>query len=94
MLPFAREKLAWFEENNVKLLKWPAQSPDLNPIEHLWQQLDRRLGSRHFSNKADLFKTLKKEWHSIPLKNLIKLVDSMPERCREVIKANGLFTKY
>ncbi|KAJ4446042.1 hypothetical protein ANN_12728 [Periplaneta americana] len=36
----------WYAENNVHQLDWPAHSPDLNPIEHLWVELDRRLRSR------------------------------------------------
>lgn len=31
----------WFKDNNVKLLNWPFQSPDLNPIENLWDYVDR-----------------------------------------------------
>ncbi|KAJ4448935.1 hypothetical protein ANN_00327 [Periplaneta americana] len=38
--------MQWYADNNVHRLEWPAQSPDLNPIEHLWVELDGRLRSR------------------------------------------------
>ena len=42
----------WFAENNVEVLEWPAQSPDLNPIEHLWEIVDRKIVDRLFSKKS------------------------------------------
>ena len=49
----------WFAENGVKVLEWPSQSPDLDPIEHLWAHVGRQLKGKRFRNKDDLFAALK-----------------------------------
>ena len=85
----------WFSLNGVQLLKkWPAQSPDLNPIEHLWAILKKKLRGKRFKKEDDLWAAVQREWNSIPLEKLIKLVDSMPNRIRAVISAKGGPTKY
>lgn len=84
----------FMKREKVKVLEWPSQSADLNPIEHLWEELDRRVRCRNYSNKEDLFQALQKEWKNIPLDRIQKLVDSMPNRCEAVIKAKGYATKY
>jgi len=43
-------------------LEWPAQFSDLNPIEHLWDELGRRVANKKHSNKRVLFNTLSEEW--------------------------------
>jgi len=44
----------WFEDNQVTVLEWPAQSPDLNPIEHLWNDLKKRLPKHKITNEDQL----------------------------------------
>lgn len=87
---------AWFEEEGIKTLKWPAQSPDLNPIEHLWAHLKRKLGEYRESPGGvhDLWHRLKEEWVKIPKEVCQSLIESMPRRIGAVIKAKGGHTKY
>ena len=75
-------------------MEWPSQSPDLNPIEHLWEQLDRQISGRKPTSKHDLFKILKQEWEKINNNEVMKLVDSMPCRCQAAINAKGFPTNY
>ncbi|MBV2145656.1 MAG: transposase, partial [Wolbachia endosymbiont of Pissodes strobi] len=75
-------------------LHTPPQSPDINPIEHLWEELKRRVRKNEFSIKEELKARVTEEWSNIPAEVTRKLVLSMPNRLRAVIKANGYATKY
>ena len=83
-----------FRDKIAQTFGWPAQSPDLNPIENLWSYLDWKLKNRKPSNEAELFKCLQEAWEAIPTDYLMRLVDSMPRRCEAVIEAKGHSTKY
>jgi len=78
----------WFQDNGFKVLDWPAQSPDLNPIEHLWSILKFRLAaySTPPSSIEELWKRVEAEWEKIPKEECLKLINSMPRR---VASQNG-----
>ena len=84
----------FLSDNDVHILDWPSQSPDLSPIENLWKLLDREVKRKHPSNKRESEEVLRSEWEKISINALIYLVDSMPSRLREVIKNKGYATKY
>ena len=86
----------WFSDNRVELLDWPAQSPDMNPIEHLWDRMKRRLSGYNTipSSMHELWERVEAEWNSITVEECLKLIDSMPSRVEAVLKANGGYTKY
>jgi len=71
-------------------MDWPSQSPDLNPIEHLWDDLDRRLRSTRIPTSADaLFERIRMLWEPTSHETVQKLVASMPSRVQEVIKTKA-----
>ena len=96
---------ASFHQYNLTVMKWPANSPDLNPIEHLWTELKSRfykeweaLGSKKPSTRegatAIYIELLKRVWNEQLGDLLQRLVDSMPRRVAAVIAAKGGHTKY
>jgi hypothetical protein len=84
----------WKRQACIERLDWPSQSPDLNPIEHLWEQLGRRVRSRTPRNLKELTSCLVQEWNSMPSNAGDHLVKSMKKRVDEVIAAKGYPTKY
>lgn len=82
------------EDVNIRLLPWPAHSPDLNPIEHVWDILGRRMQGHACQSLNQLFGALREEWHAIPQEDLDDLIGSMPRRVGEVISKKGGHTRY
>ena len=70
-------------------LTWPPQSPDLNPIELVWDELDRTVKERQPASGQHMWEHLQDSWKSIPGDYLMKLVERMPRVCKAVIKAKG-----
>ena len=84
----------WINEKRIKVLEWPAQSPDLNPIENMWSIMKHHLGKINCTNKKMLLTEAEKVWQNIDRGLIEKLLSSMPKRCEEVLKNRGYWTKY
>jgi transposase len=78
----------------VNVLDWPAQSPDLNPIENLWSIIDHSLKDRKPNTVEELMQILQEGWDNIAEVTLHNLVESMQRRCNEVIRNNGYPIRY
>ena len=89
--PKHTSKLAkrFFEENQIEVLRWAAQSPDLNVIEHMWAELKRRYGEMTASSKADMLSKLNQIWLQLGAEYARKLVDTIYDRCIAVIEMKG-----
>ena len=75
----------------LSVIEWPAQSPDLNPIELLWEQLDRMVRKKCPSSQSNLWEVLQEAWGEISTDYLNKLTARMPKVSNAVIAANGAF---
>ncbi|CAD6189159.1 unnamed protein product [Caenorhabditis auriculariae] len=84
----------WFKSRRVNVMGWPSQPPDLNSIEHLWEELERRCANKKAKNCNEKFAQLLSEWNQIPMSTIDTLLNSMQRRCQAVIDARGFATKY
>ncbi|KAG0734448.1 hypothetical protein G6F23_012387 [Rhizopus arrhizus] len=87
----------WIDQQPFEALEWPPQSPDLNPIEHMWAHLKRQLFHSYEappSSMHELWKRIGQTWYAISKEECQKYIKSMPKRCAAVIKAKGRWTKY
>ena len=96
--------LEFLAENSIPVMTWPPQSPDLNPIENLWEEFKDQFHKQfielfdHSSKSLETCyrygKVLQEVWYNQGMKMVDALVESMPRRCQLVIEAEGGWIKY
>ena len=91
--PKHRSKLAvnWKRNNGVHEIYWPSMSPDLAPIENVWQLLKMNLRRKKIGNYRPLVSAIKRECKSLPSELAVNLVHSMNNRISEVTESHGDF---
>ena len=90
----AKTMQEWLRDKSLNVLGCPNQSPDLNPIDHLWRDLTKAVQRRSPSNLTKLERSCREEWEKLPNYRCAKLVASNPRRLEDVIAAKGYSTKY
>ncbi|UYV65892.1 hypothetical protein LAZ67_3005828, partial [Cordylochernes scorpioides] len=66
---------------DVQMFPWPPYSPDLSPIEHVWDIIGRRLHALPQPHSEDeLWQMVEREWRAIPQDAIRTLIDSLPRR--------------
>ncbi|GFW64705.1 transposable element Tcb2 transposase [Trichonephila clavipes] len=84
------------QSEDITRMDWLAYSPDLNPIEHVWDMLGRRIAARPTSTPClpEFRRVLLDEWCNIPQDLIDNLIPSMPKRCKACIASSGRHTPY
>ncbi|GFV54449.1 transposable element Tc3 transposase [Trichonephila clavipes] len=79
------------EREGIQRLVWPARSPDLNPIENVWDALGRQVAGRNYppTNKNTLIRALTEEWDKLPQQLLDNVVQSMVRHVECCITLHG-----
>lgn len=92
----ARITQAFLQQQNIDVLPWPSKSPDLNPIEHIWDELDRRVRQRPHKpiTLPELRQALQEEWDNLPQAVISTVIASMRRCCQAVVDADGGHTRY
>uniref|UniRef100_A0A8R1EQV2 Transposable element Tc3 transposase-like DNA-binding HTH domain-containing protein n=1 Tax=Caenorhabditis japonica TaxID=281687 RepID=A0A8R1EQV2_CAEJA len=87
---------SWLPRRSIKVLDWPACSPDLNLIESVWGILASSVykTGKQYNSISELKNAVKAEWNKIQPSYFENLSNSMPNRIFQVIQKNGGFTKY
>lgn len=92
----SRAVTAYLQNEAVTTLPWPAMSPDLNPIEHIWDMIGRRIQSLEppVQNLQELEAALHREWRQLTLGQIRRLTGRMRRRLEAVIRSRGGYTCY
>lgn len=85
----ARRTQRFLQDNNIEVLQWPAQSPDINPIENLWSQIQQQVDRMVVHGMDGLWQAAQDVWMNIEPQVFQNLIRSMPRRVELVIAANG-----
>ena len=85
---------AWFQKTSWKILEWPSQLSDFNPIENLWWDLKKAAVACKPKNIIELKAFAYEEWAKISQECYQKLVSGYASHLQQVITAKGCSTKY
>lgn len=86
------------QNRKIEVVDWPPFSPDLNPIESCWNWMKDYIEEKYGLEEKPTYPRLKgyveEAWRELPESYLETLINQMPARCKAVIEANGMHTKY
>jgi len=86
----------WLTERNIEILSWPANSPDLTPIETVWNDIKKAIRNEKVlpRTETEIKSAITRVWDNFSEYTIDKLITSMLRRCMEVIRQKGFSMKY
>ena len=91
----SRSTKEFLENHEIAVLPdWPAQSPDLNIIEHIWAEIKQKLQEKLATSLQNLWTRVEEEFYAITDEKIRKLFESFPNRVSAVLKSKGFPTRY
>ena len=86
----------FLQQEAVQTIPWHAMSPDMNPIEHVWDFIGRKINQRNpkCQNIDELRTAILQEWQQFPQERLRRLVRSMTRRVTDLHNKRGGYTRY
>ena len=88
----------WLQSHQISWIEWPAHSPDVNPIEHVWALMKKNLRSmfpdlwllkKNELDIEDFKEKLKAAWWAVKQGDIDRLIQTLPRRLKAVKKARG-----
>ena len=88
--------MPFLSAQHIPLLPWSTHSPDMPPIEHVWDFVTRQHAHHGCpaANTDEVWVWIEAVWNAIPQVHIQNFFDSMPLRVEALIVAHGSFTKY
>lgn len=86
----------YLNEVGIDQMEWPSRSPDMNPIEHVWDMIGRKVRQKNPAprNVSELKSALVEEWQNLPQELIDGVIGSMGRRSQALIRARGGNTRY
>ena len=92
----SRAVTTYLQSEAVTSVPWPVMSPDLNPIDHIWDMLGHRIQAREppVQNIRQLEAALHREWQQLSQQDIRRLTGGMRRSVEAVIQTRGGYTRY